>query len=490
MQEDLSPIFDQPAFRESLAKYEHMLQTGIHVYFEPEELTLLAEYYANQDDPEGSDKVIEYAMKLYPENLDIQIFKCHSLLSMHRLEEAERLLRSLPDQTDYEVQLLYIELFILENDFYSAEELTMTLYDEHPYIDTMFDIAQLYLDYELYDYAYPWIQRAYAQEPDNIEAIEQMALFHYYSAENYEEAARLYRKVVDESPYDLMAWQNLARCYLRMNNIEKAAEAIDFAQTIDDTHPINYELRGEFFLAVGNNKEAEYSFDRFIQVSPDKAKVYYLVMTLFFEAGNFLYPLKYSAYFLDKEDLLGDVYNYADIYHLRAFCYMRLEKEQECAEIVDQCLVNYPDDYRFYQLKGELELVMSDNGDKAMEYFMHAFELNPQDDQLLPNAAFMFIDKQRYAESQRLFMLLNEKSPEIARNFNYFVAFNYYKMGAPEKMYPYLVRGAVYSPKVLSNLKDFFVQDGDFDFYDTAQEITRMVKSGEIDPTPYLDEKA
>lgn len=53
-------------------------------------------------------------------------------------------------------------------------------------------------------------------------------------------------------------------------------------------------------------------------------------------------------------------------------------------------------------------------------------------------------------------------------------------------MYPYLVRGSIYSPKVLSELKDFFVQDGDTHFYDTAKEINRMVKSGELDPTPYL----
>ena len=486
MKEDPSSLFSQPEFKESLARYENMLLTGIHAYFEPEELTLLAEYYAEQDDPDSSDQVIEYAMKLYPENLDIQIYKCHSLLSLRKLEAAKELLRALPDQNDYEVQLLYAELSIADDDLYPAEQRIATLYEQNPYIGTMLDIAQMYVDYQLYNYAYPWIQQAFAQEPDNLEAIELMAIFHYYSTKNFEEASRLFNKVLDESPYNLMAWQNLARCYLRMNELEKAADAIDFAITVDEIHPINIELKGEYYLAADYTEEAASCFNYFAELSHDKANAYYLAMNLFFEAYDFAYALRYSDYFLDKQDLLGTQFNYADIYHLYAFCCIRLEKEQECAGIVDKCLASYPDDYRFYMLKGELELTMDNNGDKAMEYFMHAIRLNPGNDQLLPNAALIFLDKQHYSESQHLFLSLNEKYPKIALNFSYFVAFNYYKMDAPEKMYPYLVRGSIYSPKVLSELKDFFVQDGDTHFYDTAKEINRMVKSGELDPTPYL----
>ena len=44
MQEDPSSVFNQPEFKASLAKYEQMMQDGIRVYFEAEELTLIAEY--------------------------------------------------------------------------------------------------------------------------------------------------------------------------------------------------------------------------------------------------------------------------------------------------------------------------------------------------------------------------------------------------------------------------------------------------------------
>ena len=44
------------------------------------------------------------------------------------------------------------------------------LYEDYPHIDTILDIAQLYTDYQQKKYAYPWIQKALNENPDNLEA--------------------------------------------------------------------------------------------------------------------------------------------------------------------------------------------------------------------------------------------------------------------------------------------------------------------------------
>ena len=116
MQEDPASVFSQPEFKASLAKYEQMIQDGIHVYFEAEELTLIAEYYANAGDMKSSEEAIDYAISLHPENLDVQIYKCHTLFSHKKIQEAQQLLYSLPDQNDYEVRLLYTELALIQGD--------------------------------------------------------------------------------------------------------------------------------------------------------------------------------------------------------------------------------------------------------------------------------------------------------------------------------------------------------------------------------------
>ena len=212
MQEDPASVFSQPEFKASLAKYEQMIQDGIHVYFEAEELTLIAEYYANAGDMKSSEEAIDYAISLHPENLDVQIYKCHTLFSHKKIQEAQQLLYSLPDQNDYEVRLLYTELALIQGDAEKAKRLFEQCYEENPYIETLFDIGQLYLDYRMKNEAYPWILKAFKQEPENPEAIELMASFQYMS-ENWPEAEKLYNRLLDEFPYNTDTWLNLSKCH-------------------------------------------------------------------------------------------------------------------------------------------------------------------------------------------------------------------------------------------------------------------------------------
>lgn len=67
MKEDPSSIFNQPDFKETLAKYENMVREGTRTYFDADDLTLIAEYYASKGNPYASDKAIDYALSLYPE---------------------------------------------------------------------------------------------------------------------------------------------------------------------------------------------------------------------------------------------------------------------------------------------------------------------------------------------------------------------------------------------------------------------------------------
>ena len=43
MKEDPSSIFNQPDFKETLAKYENMVREGTRTYFDADDLTLIAE---------------------------------------------------------------------------------------------------------------------------------------------------------------------------------------------------------------------------------------------------------------------------------------------------------------------------------------------------------------------------------------------------------------------------------------------------------------
>ena len=103
MNNDLSSYFEDPEFKEILAKYEGMVSSHTPTYFDAEELTDIAEYYAAQGDEKEAEKAIDYALQLHPANTDALVFKSRSLCIKGKLNEAYQIMNLIEDQSDREV---------------------------------------------------------------------------------------------------------------------------------------------------------------------------------------------------------------------------------------------------------------------------------------------------------------------------------------------------------------------------------------------------
>ena len=79
MNNDLSSYFEEPEFKEILAKYEGMVNDHTSIYFDAEELTDIAEFYASQGREKEAEKAIDFALLLHPSNTDALAFKSRSL---------------------------------------------------------------------------------------------------------------------------------------------------------------------------------------------------------------------------------------------------------------------------------------------------------------------------------------------------------------------------------------------------------------------------
>ena len=75
MNNDLSSYFEDPEFKDLLAKYEGMVESHTPTYFDAEELTDIAEYYASQGDERKAEDAIDFALRLHPTNTDALVFK-------------------------------------------------------------------------------------------------------------------------------------------------------------------------------------------------------------------------------------------------------------------------------------------------------------------------------------------------------------------------------------------------------------------------------
>ena len=75
MNYDMSSYFEDPEFKEALAKYEGMVENHTPAYFEADELIDIAEYYTLKGRHKDADKAIDLTLQLHPENTDALVFR-------------------------------------------------------------------------------------------------------------------------------------------------------------------------------------------------------------------------------------------------------------------------------------------------------------------------------------------------------------------------------------------------------------------------------
>ena len=123
MNNDLSSYFEDPEFKDILAKYEGMVNNHTSIYFDAEELTDIAEYYATQGEEEKAEEAIDFALRLHPSTTAALVFKARSLYIKGALAQAYQVMNLIEDTNAREVKFLQGALLIEQNRMEEAEDI-------------------------------------------------------------------------------------------------------------------------------------------------------------------------------------------------------------------------------------------------------------------------------------------------------------------------------------------------------------------------------
>ena len=114
MNYDMSSYFEDPEFKEALAKYEGMVENHTPAYFEADELIDIAEYYTLKGRHKDADKAIDLTLQLHPENTDALVFRIRSLMLQNKKEEAKVVAQLIANSTDRECRFLQADMLMEE----------------------------------------------------------------------------------------------------------------------------------------------------------------------------------------------------------------------------------------------------------------------------------------------------------------------------------------------------------------------------------------
>lgn len=285
------PYHDKESIDELLKQYYHLRAGQAGIFFEEEAFEKIIDYFDEQEDLSKALEAAETAIEYYPFSGSLLIRKADLLLATRKYAEALRILEKaeLFDATD-------INLYILKTDAYLAMDMqekavalleqAVAHFEGEEKIELLFELADVYDDYEEFDKVFDCLKVILEEDPTNEEALYKICFWTDFTGRN-EESIQLHTKIIDEHPYSELAWFNLAAAYQGLKLYEKAIDAYQYAIVIDEKFDYAYRNIGDAYIRLRKYRDAIEALEKVLELSKPEEVIYEAIGHCYDRLKNF-----------------------------------------------------------------------------------------------------------------------------------------------------------------------------------------------------------
>ena len=264
--------------KELMQRYHNLKQGRANAYIEEDDFERIIEHLDEKDEINEAIQAADLALDQYPFSALLMIKKADLLLATRKYKEALKLLNT---ATLYDHKEM--NLFILKTDAYLAldqPEKAIVLLQEALHLfegaertELLFELADVYDDHEAFDKVFDCLKLVLEDDPMNEEALYKICFWTDFTGRN-EESIRLHQSIIDEQPYNALAWFNLAAAYQGLKLHEKAIDAYQYAIVIDEKFDYAYRNMGDAFLRIRKYREAIEALEKVLELSRPEDVIY------------------------------------------------------------------------------------------------------------------------------------------------------------------------------------------------------------------------
>lgn len=274
-----------------LQDYQKLQQGGKPVFLEEEAFERIIDYF---DDLEEFSKALEAAetsITYFPYSSSLLLRKADVLISTQKYNDAMRVLAQVEalDAND-------INLYILKTDALLAmdrqEEAVRLLeeavqhFDGADRIELLFELADVYDDYEEFDKVFDCLKLILTEDSVNEEALYKICFWTDFTGRN-EESIRLHLQIIEEHPYCELAWFNLGAAYQGLKLYEKAIDAYKYVLAIDEKFDYAYRNMGDAYIRLRRFKDAIEALEKVLELSKPEEVIYEAIGHCYDRLKNF-----------------------------------------------------------------------------------------------------------------------------------------------------------------------------------------------------------
>ena len=282
---------DREFLKELLRQYENLRTGRSHTFIDEESFEKIIDYFDEREEVVKALEASEFAIELYPFSSILLIRKADLLLASRRYQAALDTLEQagIFDGSDINLYILKTDALLALDQQEQAVELlqqALTQFEGEDRIELLFELADVYDDYEEFDKVFDCLRMILESDQNNEEALYKICFWTEFTGRN-EESIRLHQEIIEEYPYNELAWFNLGAGFQGLKLYEKSIDAYKYAVTIDEKFDYAYRNMGDAYIRLRKYKDAIEMLEKVLELSKPEDVIYEAIAHCYERMKNF-----------------------------------------------------------------------------------------------------------------------------------------------------------------------------------------------------------
>src|SRR5688572_30693045 len=361
--------------QEILKRYENLKKGQSQSYIDEESFEKIIDYFDEKEDMSSALEAAEKGAEQYPFSSTMLIRKADLLIATHKYRDALSLLdhAAMLDSGDINVYILKTDAYLALDKQEKAVEIleqALALFEGQERIELLFELADVYDDYEEFDKIFDCLKLILEQEPNNEEALYKICFWTDFTGRN-EESIRLHQQIIEDFPYSELAWFNLAAAYQGLKLYEKAIDSYKYAVAIDEKFDYAYRNMGDAYIRLRKYKDAIEALEKVLELSRPEDVILEAIGHCYDRLKNFAQARFYyrKASHLNQED--------SKLFYKIACTYMNEEQYGTAIKQLETAMQIHRAQPEYNMAMGECKMQLGEYKE-AIQYFSNVVSQRPK----------------------------------------------------------------------------------------------------------------
>lgn len=290
----------------SLSKFESMLKTNNVYFFDATEFENIIDHYIESGKHSLAKKALGLGLEQHPQSTPLLILKAELLIYEGDLLQAYKLLRHLKaiEPNNAEVYIQLADIYSKKHDHLKAVEYleeAMIHTDNGPDVWLLLGMEFIYLND--FTRAREYFEFCLQETPDDFAALFNV-VYCFDMEQEPQKAIVFLEQFIDNHPYSEIAWHQLGRQYIQIEDYKQALRAFDFACLIDEDFVGAFTEKAKTLEKLQRFEEAIENYLIALELDDPTAYVYYRLAKCYEKIGSQDIAINYYAKATVEDPLL------------------------------------------------------------------------------------------------------------------------------------------------------------------------------------------